>query len=311
MATLARTSTRTNAPGRAGTTPARPRGGPGRRAAVLGAAFVLPFMLIFVAFRLGPSILGVLLSFLTMSLGGDFSWVGTANFAALFQDPVFWTSLRVTLVYSLISVPLTIAVSLVMAQLSARSVRGIKVYRAALFLPVITSLVTTAVIWRWLYSTEGPLNFFLGLFGIGPIPWLGTDLTVLPSLAVVSTWAHFGYYMLILLAGLLNIPRDYYEAAELDGAGAWRRFVHVTLPGLKRPLFFVVILDIVSSFQVFDLIYVMTGGGPVRSSYSMVFMIYDQGFRFGDFGYASAVGVVLFAITLVISLIQRRIFRED
>ncbi|MDO5535291.1 MAG: sugar ABC transporter permease [Propionibacteriaceae bacterium] len=260
---------------------------------------------------MGPSILGVILSFMSTSLGGDFHWVGLENFEALFKDDTFWTSLRVTLVYSLISVPTTIVVSLVMAQLAARSVRGIKIYRAAFFLPVITSLVTTAVIWRWLYSTNGPMNFVLGLFGVGPVPWLGNDYTVLPALAIVAVWARFGYYMLILLAGLLNIPRDYYEAAELDGAGTWGKFRHVTLPGLKRPLFFVVILDIVQSFQVFDLVYVMTGGGPVRSSYSMVFMIYDQGFRYGYFGYASAVGVVLFAITLVISLVQRRIFRED
>ncbi|OYN92379.1 carbohydrate ABC transporter permease [Parenemella sanctibonifatiensis] len=282
-----------------------------RKAALLGMAFVLPFVVVFLLFRAGPAAGGIVLSFLSQNLAGDFTWIGTANYDALFADPIFWNALRVTLIYSVIAVPLVVVVSVAMATMAARSVRGIKVYRAAFFLPVITSLVTTGVIWTWIYSTDGPLNWFLGLFGAPAIPWISSSALVLPSLAVVAVWSRFGYDMLILMAGILDIPKDYYEAAELDGAGPWRRFVNITLPGLKRPLFFVLVLEIVASFQVFDLIYVMTGGGPVNASYSLVFMIYDQGFKYGHFGYASAAGVVLFAITVVITIIQRLFFRED
>jgi multiple sugar transport system permease protein len=204
-----------------------------------------------------------------------------------------------------------VAVSLAMAQLCARSIRGIHVYRVLYFLPVVTSLVTTAVIWQWIYSEKGPLNWLLGLIGVGPVPWLSSGTAVLPALSLLTVWTRFGYDMLILLAGLLAIPHEYTEAAMVDGASAWARFWHITLPQLKPALFFVVVLETIQSFQTFDTIYVMTGGGPGRSSYSLVFLIYDQGFHFFDFGYASAAGVVLLVITLIISLVQRRLFRED
>lgn len=282
-----------------------------RKMAILGGLFVLPYVLLFLFFKIIPAIYGIVLSLMKSNRARDLTWVGAANFERLIADSNFWTSLRVTIVYSVIAVPAVVIVSLVMAQLAARSVRGIKIYRAAFFLPVITSLVTTAVIWTWLYSTDGPLNYVLGLFGIGPVPWLSAGSHVLPSLALVAVWSRFGYDMLILLAGLLDIPPDYYEAASLDGANALQKFWYITLPSLKRPMFFVVILEIVVSFQVFDLIYVMTGGGPVNASYTLVYMIYDQGFSYGNFGYASAIGVVLFVITVTIALVQRRLFKED
>lgn len=273
--------------------------------------FVMPYLLIFLAFRIGPALGGLGLSVADYSLRGDITYVGGENFARLFEDELFWNALRVTIIYSFIAVPLVVVVSLFMAQLASRSIRGIKVYRAAFFLPVITSLVTTAVIWQWIYSTQGPLNWFLGIFGIEPVPWLASGFAVLPSLAIVAMWSRFGYDMLILMAGMLDIPQDYYEAAGLDGANAWQRFRYITLPGLRRPLFFVVILEIVTSFQVFDLIYVMTGGGPVTASYSLVYMIYDQGFGYFNFGYASAAGVVLLVVTLIISGVQRLYMKDE
>ncbi len=273
--------------------------------------FVVPYLALFLVFRIGPTLAGMGLSLTKYQITGLIEWRGLANFQRLFSDDLFWTSLRVTLVYTVIAVPLTVLVALGMAQLCARSIRGIKVYRALYFLPVVTSLVTTSVIWKWLYADDGPLNWLLGLVGVGPVPWLSSGAMVLPSLSLLSVWTRFGYDMLILLAGLLAIPRDYTEAAMIDGAGPWARFWRITVPELKPALFFVVILEVVQSFQVFDVIYVMTGGGPVRSSYSMVFFVYDQGFHYFDFGYASAAGVVLFAITLVVSLVQRRLFRED
>ncbi|HEY3504448.1 MAG TPA: sugar ABC transporter permease [Actinocatenispora sp.] len=273
--------------------------------------FVAPYLLLFVLFRIVPTIAGMLLSLAKYQITGIVEWRGLENFQRLFGDSLFWNALRVTAVYTVIAVPLTLIVALVMAQLCARSIRGIKIYRALYFLPVITSLVTTGVIWQWLYAEHGPLNALFGLIGVGPVPWLSSGAMVLPSLSLLSVWTRFGYDMLILLAGLLAIPKEYTEAAMIDGASAWQRFWRITVPQLKPALFFVVILELVQSFQVFDVIYVMTGGGPVRSSYSLVFFVYDQGFHYFDFGYASAAGVVLFAITLIVSLVQRRLFRED
>lgn len=273
--------------------------------------FVAPYVVLFLVFRIGPALAGGLLSLGQYHLDGSVSFSGLDNFQKLFADSLFWNALKVTFVYTAIAVPLIVAVSLAMAQLCARSIRGIKVYRALYFLPVVTSLVTTSVIWQWLYASEGPVNWLLESVGVGKLPFLSSETMVLPSLAMLAVWARFGFDMLILLAGLLAIPQEYTEAARVDGASAWQRFVHITLPQLKPQLFFVVILELIQSFQVFDVIYVMTGGGPGRASYALVFFIYDQGFHYFDFGYASAAGVVLFVITLVISLWQRRVFKED
>jgi multiple sugar transport system permease protein len=312
-------STRLAAGTATGTAPAEPGrpAGPSRwhrmrrDGSAIALLFVLPYAVLFFVFRIGPAIAGMLLSLTRYRITGTVEWKGLSNFQRLFGDALFWNALRVTLVYTLIAVPLTVLVSLGMAQLCARSVRGIRVYRALYFLPVVTSLITSGVIWQWIYSTSGPLNWLFATLGVGPVPWLSSGVAVLPSLSLLSVWSRFGYDMLILLAGLLAIPREYTEAAMVDGASAWARFRHVTLPQLKPALFFVVILELIQSFQVFDVIYVMTGGGPVRSSYSLVFFLYDQGFHYFDFGYASTAGVVLFAITLVVSLWQRRLFRED
>jgi multiple sugar transport system permease protein len=273
--------------------------------------FIAPYVVLFFVFRIGPALAGMLLGFGSYQINGATHWVGLANFQALFSDPLFWTALRVTVVYTIIAVPLTVVVSLGMALLCVRSIRGIKVYRALYFLPVVTSLVTSSVIWQWIYSSNGPANWFFQAIGLGAVPWLSSNAMVLPSLSLMSVWTRFGFDMLILLAGLLAIPHEYTEAAMIDGASAWQRFWRVTLPQLKPALFFVVVLELIQSFQVFDVIYVMTGGGPGDASYSLVFLIYDQGFNFFNFGYASAAGVVLFAITLVVSLWQRWVFRGD
>ena len=284
----------------------------GRRNGIgITLVFIAPYVVLFLVFRIGPAIAGMVLSFGSYSISGTTHWVGLSNFHALFTDGLFYTALRVTLVYTVIAVPLTVVISLGMALLCVRSIRGIKVYRALYFLPVITSLVTSSVIWQWIYSSNGPANWFFGLLRFGPVPWLSSNKMVLPSLSLMTVWTRFGFDMLILMAGLLAIPKEHDEAAMIDGASAWQRFWHVTLPQLKPALFFVVVLELIGSFQVFDVIYVMTGGGPGDASYSLVYLIYDQGFNFFNFGYASAAGVVLFAITLVVSLWQRRIFRSE
>lgn len=274
--------------------------------AVIAYVFLAPYIILFTIFRIIPTCLGMFLSITNWKISGDYDIVGTANFERLFADPLFWNGLRVTLVYALIAIPLTVTISMGMALLCNKAVRGIGFYRSVYFLPVVTSAVMSGIVFIWMFGHEGPINAALGAVGLPAVGWLQSEALVLPSLALVSAWQNFGYDMLILLAGLLAIPKDYYEAANLDGASGPRQFWHITLPLVRPALFFVVVLEIIRAFQVFDTIYVMTGGGPVRASYSLTYMIYDQGFGYFDFGYASAAGVVLLVLTLIVSLVQRR-----
>ncbi|GAA4533513.1 carbohydrate ABC transporter permease [Amycolatopsis samaneae] len=271
----------------------------------VGLLFVLPCFLLFLVFRFGPAIAGVVLSLFDYTIDGQLNWKGLDNFVRLFDDPTFWSALRVTAIYTVISVPVTLAVSVGMALLVRRGFRGSKLFRSIFFLPVVTSLVLAAVVFKWVFSADGPWASFVHLLGFPQESWLTNSFLVLPALAIVSVWARFGYDMLIILARLQDLPREQEEAALVDGAGPWKRFRYIILPHLKPALFFVVVIETTASFQVFDLVYVMTGGGPVRSSYTLVYQLYDQGFQYFDRGYASAIGVVLFVLTLVIALVQR------
>ena len=277
------------------------------KTALAAYVFIGPYVVFFTIFRIIPALYGMLLSLGDYKLNGTFELLGLDNFQRLFADPIFWNALRATGVYAFVAIPLTVAISLAMAQLCNRVLRGMSFYRSIFFLPVVTSPVLSGLVFVWIFSPDGPLNWVLDGVGIGGVNWLQSSFWVLPSLALVSAWMNFGYNMLILLAGMLAIPIDYYEAASLDGANSWQRFRNVTMPLLKPALFFVLVLETVKSFQVFDTIYVMTSGGPVRASYTLTYMIYDQGFGYFDFGYASAAGVVLLVITLIFSLIQRRL----
>ncbi|MFI7616213.1 carbohydrate ABC transporter permease [Nonomuraea terrae] len=279
-----------------------------RREARIAYALILPYVLLFLVFRMLPAIASIGLSFADYSLAGTLSWVGLEHYERLAADPTFWEALRVTSVYAVISVPMILLTSLVMALLIRRPLRGLRFFRSVYFLPVMTSLVLAGVIWRWIYSDAGALNSMLESVGVASVPWLGDERLVLPVLSSVATWTRFGFDMLILLAALLSVPPELEEAARVDGAGPWHVFRYVVLPHLRPALFFVLVIETVNAVQVFDVIYVMTGGGPVRASTTLVFLLYKRGFEFFEFGYAAAIGVVLFAITLVAAVVQRRFF---
>jgi multiple sugar transport system permease protein len=275
----------------------------------IGYAFVLPVLVLFIVFRIWPAINGFLLSFQDYRINGDTTWVGLDHFRFLLQDDLFWHSMRVTAIYTVIAVPLSTISALGLALLVNRAIRGISFYRAIYFLPYITSLVMVAVVWSWVYRTNGGLlNSLLGAIDMVPVKWLTSQDMVLPSLAIMATWKGVGYAMMILLAGLRAIPPELGEASSVDGATAWQTFSRVTLPLLKPVLFFVVVIETIGSFQVFDAIFVMTQGGPVRASYSLVYMLYDESFKFGNYGYAAAIGMVLFVITFGVTMLQRLMF---
>jgi len=299
--------------------PAR-RGGParaGRRSVMarwdarIGLLFALPTFLLFLAFRFGPAIAGVGLSFFDYDISGSLEWEGLANFERMVGDPVFWQALRVTVLYTLLAVPLSLGMSLVMALAVRRRFRGVGFFRSVFFLPVITSLVLAGTVFVWVFSTDGPVSTISQWLGGSGQSWLSSSLLVVPALVLVGVWSRFGYGMLILLAGLQEVPRELEEAALTDGAGPWARFRHIVLPHLKPSLFFLAVIETTASFQVFDLIFVMTQGGPARGSYTLVYMLYDQGFKYVDYGYAAAIGVALFAMTLVVAVIQRRFLGRE
>jgi multiple sugar transport system permease protein len=290
----------------------RPRRAPDRRPwrarlrePATGLLFVLPMLALFVVFRFLPIAGSVGMSFTDYRINGQWDPVGLENYSRLLSDPVFLASLRVTLVYAVIYVPLTVGAALGTALLLNALVFARGLFRGVLFLPYVTSFVLAGVIWRWVYEFDGLINGLLVKFGMEPVGFLQESELVLPSLAVVAAWRGFGYSMLILLAGLKSIPTSYLEAARVDGAGPWQRFRYVVLPQLRPVLFFVLVVETIAAFQVFDTIYVMTGGGPTRASYSLVYALFDQGFQFFDFGYAATMGIGLFVVILVISLVQR------
>jgi multiple sugar transport system permease protein len=284
---------------------------PSAREAGTALLFVLPFLALFVVFRFGPAIAGVVLGFTDYTVGGDTAFVGLENFRRLVDDPTFWSALRVTVVFTALSVPLSMLASLGMALLTRRAFRGAKLFRSVFFLPVVTSLVLAGVVFTWVFAEGGPWSRAMGALGLPQGSWLADSVLVIPALVLVSVWSRFGYGMLILLARLQDIPAELEEAALTDGASAWQRFRYVTLPQLRPALFFVAIIETTVAVQVFDMIYVMTGGGPVRASYSLVYLLYDQGFKYFDLGYASAIGVALFVMTIVVALIQRLTLGRD
>jgi multiple sugar transport system permease protein len=239
-------------------------------------------------------------------------FVGAGNFARVFTDPVFWTALRNTLFFVLVGGPLTVAVSLAAAVLvNSRLARAPGFFRSLFFAPVVTTLVAMAVVWRYLYHPHyGLLNHVLGLVGLGPVDWLGDPRWAMPAIVILSVWKKFGYNMLILLAGLRTIPAELYEAASLDGAGGWARFRHVTLPNLAPTFLFVSVMTMIEQFQLFAEPYVMTQGGPLKSTTSIVLLMYEEGFRWWRMGYAASIAFVLFVIMLGATLIQLRLQRE-
>ncbi|HNY92529.1 MAG TPA: sugar ABC transporter permease [bacterium] len=233
-------------------------------------------------------------------------WNGLENYGRLLHDPLFWKALGNTVYFVLAGGPLTILAALLAAiGLNSRQLMLRDWFRLGYFTPVITSLVAVAVVWRYLYHPRfGLFNYLLSFAGVGPVNWLGDPVWAMPALILLAVWKNFGYYMMIFLAGLQTIPDYLYEAARLDGAGWWGQFRHVTLPQLAPTTFFVTLMTIIGYFQFFAEPYVMTQGGPVNSTLSVVFYLYQQGFRWWRMGYASSIAFMLFFIIFLLAMLQ-------
>ncbi len=274
--------------------------------------FLSPTLVIFGAFILFPVLFSFYLSFHQWNMFGSRpQFVGLGNYAAIISNPEFWSVLKNTAVYTFGTVPLNMAVALLIAFFLNKKIRGKKILRTMFFTPVIMSSVAAAVIWRWVYDPNfGLLNTVLGWFGIPAVNWLNEPASAMAALIVMGVWKSFGFNMVLFSAGLQGIPEHYYEAAQIDGAGPARRFWSITIPLLSPTTFFVLIMSVIGSFQVFDTVYVLTSGGPLDSTKVLVFYLYEHAFKYFDMGYASAVAYLLFAIVFVLTLAQIRVLRE-
>ncbi|MEF2248243.1 MULTISPECIES: carbohydrate ABC transporter permease [unclassified Paenibacillus] len=276
-----------------------------RRDMWYGYAFVLPMVAGYIIFLLIPIITAMVMSFSDWSFTRELSWVGWSNYDKLLnQDAIFKKSLFNTLYFSVGLVPLNILLALSLALLLNRNIKGIGLFRTAIFTPVVVSIVVWAIVWKYIFATDGLINSILSLFGIdGPV-WLYDMHLTMPVVIVISVLKNVGLNMVIFLAGLQDVPRLYYEAASIDGASKWKTLLHITLPQISPSIFLALIITLIGSLQVFGQVYVMTGGGPANSTMVLVYYIYQQAFNLYEFGYASAIACVLFAIILALTIIQ-------
>ena len=276
--------------------------------------FVAPNLAAVAVFMLFPLGFSLYMSFQDWDLFTAPKFVGLRNFVNLFtSDPLFVIALRNTVVFTVGTIVPTVLISLAVAGVLNRKVKGIGIFRTIVFLPLAVSSVVVAVVWQFVFNTDnGLLNIMLGWVGIGPIPWLVDPKWAMVSLCLVSVWRSVPFATVILLAAMQGIPGDVYEAAKLDGAGEVRQFVSITVPLIRGALSFVVVISIIHAFQAFDLVYVLTGrnGGPETATYVFGIMLFQHAFAFLEFGYASALAWVMFAILLILTVLQLRFTRR-
>ncbi|MDQ4128339.1 MAG: sugar ABC transporter permease [Actinomycetota bacterium] len=275
------------------------------REGVAAGLFLLPNLIGFLIFTAIPVGAAFALAFYDYDLLLGASFAGLENFRELLSDEVFRAAFYNTVYFTVVSVPLSVVLGLATAMLVNQALRGVVVFRSIFLLPYVTVTVALSLVWKWIYLPDvGLINSFLGIFGVDGPAWLTSSVWAMPGLIIMSVWKGFGYNMVLFLAGLQGIPEHLYDAAKVDGATSWRRFLHVTLPLLSPTTFFVVVISVISSFQVFDQALIMTGGGPGTATTTLVLYIYQRGFQSFEMGYAAAVALVLFAAVFVFTVIQ-------
>ncbi len=278
----------------------------GQRETILGWLFISPAILGFALWTAGPMIASIWLSLSKWDLITAPRFVGTANFQKMFVDRLFWKSLVVTIYYTGVHVPLTLVLAFAVALLLNTRVRGMALYRTLFYMPSIVPAVANAVMWVWIFNSEfGLLNVLLRALGLPKVLWLQDPRWAMPSIIVMSLWG-LGNTMVIYLAGLQGVPQQLYEAAEIDGAGSWARFWNVTVPMLSPVIFFNFVMQIIGSFQVFTVGYIMTAGGPAFATLFYVLYLFRNAFQYFEMGYAASLAWVLFLIIFGLSLITFR-----
>ncbi|MHB0874779.1 MAG: carbohydrate ABC transporter permease [Anaerolineae bacterium] len=271
--------------------------------------FLFPTIIGFFVFIAGPVLAAFLLSFTSWDLLTPPEWIGTLNYSNMLgRTPLFWKVLGNTFYYTLLYTVPGVVLPLLVAILMNQKAIGIGIYRSVFFLPVVTSMVAVSLVWFWLYNPDlGVINYLLGRVGITGPRWLGSKDTAMLSIAIMSVWKGLGYTMVIYLAGLQGVPPELYEAAAIDGAGRWRKHLSVTLPMLSPTVFFVIVITVMGSLQVFEQTYILTEGGPAYSTLTLSYYIYQQSFQYLHMGGGCALAYILFFIILVLTLVQWRL----
>jgi multiple sugar transport system permease protein len=276
------------------------------------ALFLAPAMGLLGVFVIWPIAYLVYLSFTAGSFTrAGIHWVGLKNYWRLLASPDFWQVLQNTFYFTVTTVIPSVIIPLGLAVLLNQKFRWQGLLRTAYFIPSITSIVAVGLGWRWLFQVDGPINALLNGVGLAPVQWLASTTWAMPILILLSIWKQLGFNMVVFLAGLQTLPQNRYEAAELDGANRWQQFWHITLPGLRPTLVFVLVTTVIFTLRSFEQVYVVTGGGPLNSSNLLVYYIYQQAFAMFDFGYAAAAATLLLAVTLVLVYLQLRVWGKE
>ena len=274
--------------------------------------FLLPAGIILLVFFFIPFFQTVILSFQDYSNNiYNADWVGLANYWQIFKNPIFYKVMLNTFIYLLVAVPILAIIPLFLAILINQKIRGITLYKILIYLPVIVSIVVAAIAFKWIYAEQGVLNYLLSVFHIPAIGWLTDPKYAIYSVILLTIWKGIGYYMMIYLAALMSVPKDLYEACDIDGAGFLRKHLTVTVPHIMPTIALVTTISSISAMKIFAEIYVMTKGGPLNSTKTIVYYIYEKAFENLDLGYASAMSVVLLVVVMVFSLINICCFERN
>jgi multiple sugar transport system permease protein len=281
-----------------------------KQEAIAGYLFILPQVIGILTFSIIPVITVVVLTFFDWNIVGVPKFVGFANYIDQFKSEDLRIAFKNTLYYTVLTIPLQLTIALLLA-MALNNIKGKVIYRVIYFSPVVTNSVAACMAWMWLYNGDfGILNNILKNFGIQGPNWIVDTNWVMPSIALMSIWWGMGYHMVLFLSGLQGIPRVYYEAAKIDGANSFKQFWHITLPMLSPTTFFIVIMAVIGSFQVFDQTFIMTNGGPAKASYSIVLHIYQNAFQFFNMGIATTSAMMLFLGILIITVFQFRMQKK-
>ena len=288
-------------------------GGSETRKFLVALTFLLPSLVALLVFVFGPMLASLWFSLNRWNILSPMEYVGLSNFQRLFSDRLWWASLVNTVVYSVLNIPLVIAVSILFALIvNKKAARGRTLFKVVYFMPVVVSEVAISVVWRWVLSTNyGILNAALNAVGLPAFGWLTTSRLALLSVVGVVVWRWAGYYMVIMMAALNEVPNELYETASIDGVGTIRQFIYITLPFMKPVMFFVAVMCTLGSFQMFDIIYMMTQGGPGSSTYLTGFYLYQTAFTHLRMGYGSSMAAVLFVILLGITVFQMKFSKSS
>lgn len=274
---------------------------------------IAPTMLGSVLFHLWPVLQSVYLSFTTWNAFGSYRWSGLDNYKRLLQDPEIWISLKNTLLFAIVTVPVGLVLSTFAAVLLNQKIRGIPIYRTLYFLPVITMPAAVGMVWRWLYNGDyGLLNHLLGFMSVGRVQWLTDPDLALYSIMAVAIWSSIGYNMIIVLSGLQGIPTSLYEAAAIDGANGWAKFRKITIPLLSPTFFFLSVISMINALQTFELVYMMIGpSSPViDSTQTIVYSLFEYAFIMNEKGYSTSIAMLLLAIIMMVTVVQFRLQKK-